>query len=102
VGVRSDGPSRGLPAGAWVRTVRPDSPAAKESSIRVDDVIVAVDGVAITSNDDLVRAIRSRAPGSHVRVTVARGHERVTEAMFLESMPPEIWRIEQRNAARQR
>lgn len=102
VGVRSDGPSRGLPAGAWVRTVRPGSPAAKESSIRIDDVIVAVDEVRISCNDDLVHAIRSRAPGTRVRITVARGHERVTEAMFLEPMPPEIWRVEQRNAARQR
>lgn len=102
VGVRSDGPSRGLPAGAWVRTVRPGSPAANESSIRVDDVIVAVNETPIASNDDLVRAIRSRSPGTQVRVTVARGHERVTEAMFLAPMPPEIWRVEQRNAPRRR
>ena len=55
------------------------------------------DELPVRSNDDLVHAIRSRAPGTRVRVTMARGTERVTEALVLEAMPPDIWRIEQRN-----
>jgi S1-C subfamily serine protease len=98
VGVRSDGPRKG----AWVRTVRPGSPAAISTSIRTGDVIVGVDGRAVTGDDDLVYAVRSRLPGTVVDVTVARGTATVTESLRLEQMPPDVWRIEQRDAQRKR
>jgi len=97
VGVRSDGPA----TGAWVRTVRPGSPASA-SLMQPGDVIVAVDGERIATSDDLVAAVRSRASGSQIRLTYKRADLEVVQALVLEPMPYEIWRAEQRLVHRRR
>jgi serine protease Do len=52
------GPSRG----ALVQNVSPDTPAER-AGLRTYDVITMADGVAIRSDEDLIRYISGRAPG---------------------------------------
>jgi putative serine protease PepD len=89
VGIRSDGPVHG----AWIRTVRPSSPAAG-IDLRVGDVITGLDGRAIATDDQLVSAVRSRRPGTHVTMTVQRGDLRFERGLVLEPMPHAVWRAE--------
>ncbi len=60
-----------LGAGAEVVDVQPDLPAS--SILKPADVIVAIDGQAITTSSDAVAAIRARAPGDTLRIQVKRG-----------------------------
>lgn len=60
--------------GAAVRTVTPDSPAAK-AGVAVGDVITAVDGKEVKSAKDLTAHMRGVKPGDNVRLTVKRGSE---------------------------
>ena len=57
--------------GALVQDVTAGSPGAR-AGIRTYDVIVAVDGKPIDSNDALIQLIAARPPGSHATVQVVR------------------------------
>ena len=57
--------------GALVQDVSPGSPGAR-AGLRTYDIIVAVDGEAIDSNDGLIRMIASREPGSTATLDVVR------------------------------
>ena len=57
--------------GALVQDVTPGSPGAR-AGIRTYDVIVAVDGKPIDSNDALIQLIAARQPGSSATVQVVR------------------------------
>jgi serine protease Do len=57
--------------GALVQDVTPGSPGAR-AGIRTYDVIVAVDGKPIDSNDALIQLIAARQPGSNATVQVVR------------------------------
>jgi len=57
--------------GLLVTDVEADGPAAK-AGVRAGDVIVKVDGKAVSDADDLRRAIGEAAPGSEVMLTVQR------------------------------
>ena len=61
----------GLKNGAWVREVTEDAPAAK-AGIQVNDVIVKVDDVDITSSEDLVRVISGAEDGQVMKFSVYR------------------------------
>jgi Lon-like protease len=61
------------PTGALVVSVAHDVPAAKK--IQSGDVIVAVDGVAVRTPDDLRAQIGKREAGDPVELTVRRGKE---------------------------
>ena len=89
VGIRSDGPT----PGAWVRTVRPGSPASA-NKLAVGDVITKLDAVPIKDNDGLVRAVRSRRPGTAVTLTVQRGQSSFERPLVLQPMPQAIWQAE--------
>lgn len=89
VGIRSDGPA----PGAWVRTVRPGSPAAA-NKLAVGDIITKLDAQPIRDNDSLVRAVRSRRPGTHVTLTVQRGQGTFERPVILQPMPQAIWHAE--------
>lgn len=100
VGIRGDGPTRG----AWVRSVRPGSPAAA-NQLMVGDVITAIDQYPVADDDTLVRSVRSRRPGTAVTLTVQRGELRFDRSLVLEQMPPTIWKSElalERRGARNR
>ena len=72
--------------GAMVQDISADSPADR-AGIRVYDVIVDVEGRDISSNDDLIRDIASRLPGSIARVQVARDGRRITMPIRLTERP---------------
>jgi putative serine protease PepD len=57
--------------GARIGTVRSGSPAAK-AGLKVGDVIVAVDGVAVADADQLTGAISEHQPGDQITLTVKR------------------------------
>lgn len=57
--------------GALVQDVTPESPAAR-AGLRAYDLVVAVDGRPVGSDDALIRDIAGRAPGTQVRVDVLR------------------------------
>jgi serine protease Do len=62
--------------GALVQDVSFDTPAAR-AGLRTYDVVVGVDGRAVTSDEDLIRYIASQAPGTAVTLRVWReGGER--------------------------
>jgi Lon-like protease len=63
------------PTGAVVISVAHDVPAA--GKVEPGDVIVAVDGVAVRTPDDLRAQIGKREPGDPVELTVLRGKETV-------------------------
>jgi serine protease Do len=76
--------SVGLPErdGLLVRGVEPGSPA-EAAGLAEGDLLVAVDGRALTSVDDLYDALDAAAPGGSVEVTVVRGtDERAVTVSF--------------------
>jgi S1-C subfamily serine protease len=59
------------------------------------DLIVAVDGRAVETSEDVVRAISLRAPGTRIELTIVRGDARRTLAIVLgerPATPPETGR----------
>ncbi|CAN5804115.1 hypothetical protein BH10ACT1_BH10ACT1_32060 [soil metagenome] len=66
-------------AGAVITEVESGSPAA-EAGITKDDLVTAVDGHKVSSMIDLAAAVRTKAPGEKVTLTVvADGKERSVE-----------------------
>ncbi len=82
------GPSRG----ALVQNVSPDTPAER-AGLRTYDVITSADGIAIRSDDDLIRYIAARAPGNLTTLDVWRdGATRSLEVKLTERPPAETAR----------
>lgn len=76
----------GVTRGALVHDFTSDAPAER-SGLRVYDVIVDVDGREMASNDDVIRDISARPPGSVVRVQVVRDDKRLTLPVRLAERP---------------
>lgn len=76
----------GLPGGAAVSTVLPDSPAERAGLID-GDIITGIDDVAVRSMSDLVIALRSYEPGERLTVHVSRDGEEITVDAELEERP---------------
>ena len=57
--------------GARVAAVSPNGPA-ESAGIEVGDIIIDLDGRKITNSDELIVAIRDKAPGDRVSITVTR------------------------------
>jgi S1-C subfamily serine protease len=73
--------------GVLIQDVSPDGPAA-DAGLRAGDIVVSFDGESVTTQDDLLEAIRSHAPGDIVDVVVVRGTgERVTVSITLGTNP---------------
>ncbi|MDQ2624205.1 MAG: trypsin-like peptidase domain-containing protein, partial [Actinomycetota bacterium] len=62
------------PEGESTTPVEPDSPADR-AGIRPGDIIVAIDGRPVTEPDEVVVAIRARAPGDTVTLRVRTGDD---------------------------
>jgi len=60
------------PRGFRVRSVTPDSPAAR-AGIRTGDFVVSVDGQSIDSEDSWQTALSTKGPGKPMRVVVRTG-----------------------------
>ena len=68
----SEEPTDGrIPAGVYVSSVMEGSPAQK-AGIRVDDIIIRVDGERVKLHTDLTNRIASKAAGDSVTLTVVR------------------------------
>ena len=75
-------------AGALVSEPQPNSPAAK-AGIESGDVIVAVDGNAITDARELARRIGTMAPGTSVKLALMRQGQEKTVTLTLGTLPNE-------------
>jgi S1-C subfamily serine protease len=63
-----------------VGAVEPGSPAAK-AGLKPDDILVSLDGLAITGADDLIRALTGERIGREVTLELLRGTERLTVSL---------------------
>lgn len=66
----------GVDGGVLINNVRENSPAAK-AGLKAGDIIVEVDGKAVKSDFDLIRAIAEKKEGD-VRLTIVRDRDRQT------------------------
>jgi serine protease Do len=73
-------------SGAVVQDVSPASPAQR-AGLRPYDVIVDVDGQAVSSNEQLIRDIASRAPGTAATLAIVRDGRRQSLAVKLAERP---------------
>lgn len=80
--------SLGLSAahGALVQDVTPGSPAER-AGLRIYDVILDVEGRDVGGNEDLIRDISARHPGTVARLGVVRDARRLTLAVKLAERP---------------
>jgi serine protease Do len=73
--------------GALVQDVTAGSPAER-AGLKPYDLITAVDGIEVGTNDSLIREISSRAPGSSAKLDVVRdGRERQVLVKLAERAP---------------
>ncbi len=88
LGVRAqnatDGENRSVGTGAEVVSVEPGS-AAAEAGLQPGDVVTAVGDRPVTTSTELTAAIRSKAPGEDVELTVRRGDQTRTAEVTLGS-----------------
>jgi S1-C subfamily serine protease len=63
--------------GAWVEAVYQDTPAAR-AGLKVNDVVLKADNLAIRNENHLINLISSLPPGQKVRLQVWRGRKFVT------------------------
>ena len=73
--------------GAVVEDIKTGSPAER-SGLRPYDVIVDVDGRQVVNNEELIRYISSRPPGSVVRVEILRDGRQELTSVKLAERPP--------------
>ncbi len=72
--------------GAVINRITEDGPA-KDADLRVEDVIVGVNGADVENTDDLRKRIASIAPGTEVELEVIREGEPVMVAIELGELP---------------
>jgi serine protease Do len=77
----------GIARGALVQDVSEGSPGER-AGLRPYDLITAVDGRAVSTNDELIRRISSMAPGSPVRLDLVRDGRAVALTVKLAERPP--------------
>jgi putative serine protease PepD len=78
--------STGSVSGATVTSVRDGTPAAS-AGLREGDVVVAIDGRAIETADELRSVVAAKQPGDELKVTVVRNGDRRTLTVELAERP---------------
>ena len=71
-------------SGAYVGSVRPESPAAR-AGVQAGDVVEELSGAPVRNAADLERIASQRRPGKPTSITVRRGGERRTLTRFARS-----------------
>lgn len=71
------------PEGLYISHITPDGPAAK-ADLRQGDILVALDGIAVTSEAALANAVSQKTPGENLLITVFRSGSRITIPLTLE------------------
>jgi serine protease Do len=84
-------------SGALVQDVTAGSPGAR-AGIRTYDVIVAVDGRAVAGNDELIKLIATRKPGTTATLQVVRDGRSMNVPVKLAERPLRDQRQERRTA----
>ncbi len=72
--------------GAKITDVVEDSPA-QEAGLKVDDIVVQVDGKIVHSYNDFLAELRRRKSGDEVKLAVSRGRKAETVKMVLGKQP---------------
>jgi serine protease Do len=72
--------------GALIAQVEPDSPAAK-GGLKAGDVVVGVNGQAVTAPRDLAMAMAAMKPGQPATIAVLRDGARVEERIVVGTVP---------------
>lgn len=75
--------------GILVLRVQPDSPAYI-AGVRVQDVIIRLDGQLVASASDFVCMIATRSPGDIARLLVIRGNEQKMTSVTLGRWPDDL------------
>ncbi len=76
----------GVGSGALVGIVTPAAGAAR-AGLRPGDVIVSVNGVRVTTSDDVLRIVREHRPGDVLSVVAVRGARTSTFRVVLGDLP---------------
>jgi putative serine protease PepD len=85
LGVSTGDPTSGR-GGALIQDVTANSPAAK-AGLQAGDLVVALDGQTVTSQDDLISRIRDHKPGDRVTLKVVRDGNEQTVTVTLTDRP---------------
>jgi serine protease Do len=73
-------------AGAKIKTIAPKSPADR-AGLKVDDMIVQLDGKAYTTKEDVDGFLRKKRPNEEITLQIQRGTETLTITLKLEKRP---------------
>ncbi|MBI5266548.1 MAG: PDZ domain-containing protein [candidate division Zixibacteria bacterium] len=92
----ADGFDLSVKEGAVINDIVSDSPA-DEAGLREDDVIIAINGSAVSDQMDVTRAVRRAKPGDKMTLTIMRGDKKMDFAVTLTSEPD---RMSSRNRGR--
>src|SRR5262245_12544281 len=84
--------------GALVQDVTEGSPAER-AGVRVYDVVTSFDNVEVANEDELIREISARAPGSQAKMRVTRDGRDQTITVKLAERPPRERAAQPRQAA---
>jgi serine protease Do len=79
-------------SGAIVQNVTAGSPAAR-AGVRVYDVVVAVDGRAVTDDEQLIQSIAARRPGTSATLQIVRSNRPMSITVKLAERPPADGRV---------
>jgi serine protease Do len=82
--------------GALVQDLTPRSPAER-AGLRPYDVIIEVEGQAVATNEELIRDISARQPGTIARLEVLRDGRRFTLPVKLAERPPRGGELDEPN-----
>ena len=89
----------GAARGALVYDVTENTPGAR-AGLKPYDLITAVDGTAVTSNDDMIHLVSSMAPGTEVRLDIVRDGRAIAVPVRLAERPVRNAELRDEPAAR--
>ena len=75
--VSEESQSYGMPQGAAIRSVEQGGPA-EQAGLQANDIVTAIDGVTVTSYEDLKNKITASEPGDKLEFTIYRRGETLT------------------------